>query len=761
VTEVDAFLSALYQGLEGFVELRPLPEADGAAFKTANLGRRWMPVADAIGAAPKVSAWCAEHGLGAFYGVLPRLQAGSGTKASVGPGQVCWCDLDFKDYEDGEEEARERLTLLRMPPSALVSSGNGLHAYWLLDAVVAPAVIEAANVRLIAATGADEACKDSARVLRLPGSLNVKDPQHPRPVVLDFLDAELRYNLEALVAAADTRIDDLAPAKPEPEPQPARAPQPRGEPGGEVSPADRYVDATLSGVLDDISAAEKGTRNRTVNRGAYALGRLVGGGVYPEQDARRVLTGAALAAGLGAGEAERTITSGLEAGKVKPWEPDPTFKPSAGGVSQGRDKGPGVGRGRPKRKPPAGVELEVWGGLRKRARDEVPLQSLGNASVVLEGDSRWAGRIWFDEMAEQVFVDDQELSDEIERELACWMEAHYNLQIGSNIAHEALCTVAARHKRHPLKERLEEMAEAWDGTPGADSWLSKYLGAPDDDLHAAMGRAWLVAAVARCYIPGAKVDVCPILVGPQGALKSSALRVMAIEDRWFSDSHLDFNYGIADAYQALHSGAWVFEMAELDGMTRAKEMSTVKAFLSSSEDRFRKSYGRNIITRKRRCIITASTNEAGFLRDATGSRRFWPIRVGTIDLAGLKAAVPALWGEAVHWFRGGEVWHLSAEMETKRSALAEAYQVVDPWAEAVLKYGHSQVSPFTVADVLARALDMDLSRAGRMDERRVSAILQEADFIKTRFKYDSAYRRGWRRPNVVELRSEPPEEEVI
>ncbi len=59
-------------------------------------------------------------------------------------------------------------------------------------------------------------------------------------------------------------------------------------------------------------------RNHALNGAAYKLGRLVAGGMLTEADVRQALTDAAAACGLPAGEATRTITSGLTAGMRAP-----------------------------------------------------------------------------------------------------------------------------------------------------------------------------------------------------------------------------------------------------------------------------------------------------------------------------------------------------------------------------------------------------------------------------------------------------------
>jgi hypothetical protein len=62
----------------------------------------------------------------------------------------------------------------------------------------------------------------------------------------------------------------------------------------------------------------EGTRNHQVNRASLALGRLVAAGELDEAEVREQLTAPALTIGLSSTETERTMNSGLEAGKSRP-----------------------------------------------------------------------------------------------------------------------------------------------------------------------------------------------------------------------------------------------------------------------------------------------------------------------------------------------------------------------------------------------------------------------------------------------------------
>ena len=74
-------------------------------------------------------------------------------------------------------------------------------------------------------------------------------------------------------------------------------------------------------------------------------------------------------------------------------------------------------------------------------------------------------------------------------------------------------------------------------------------------------------------------------------------------------------------------GYWILEIGELAGMRKA-ETDKTKAFLSRQDDKYRASFGRRVTPHPRQCVFIGTTNaENGYLRDVTGNRRFWNLRV--------------------------------------------------------------------------------------------------------------------------------------
>jgi hypothetical protein len=91
-----------------------------------------------------------------------------------------------------------------------------------------------------------------------------------------------------------------------------------------ITHPDRYASAALTAEADRVARAPVGSRNDTLNRAAFALGRLVGGGLLNAADVVRELEAAARYAGLGRAETRRTIRSGLTAGRRAPIDPEHT-----------------------------------------------------------------------------------------------------------------------------------------------------------------------------------------------------------------------------------------------------------------------------------------------------------------------------------------------------------------------------------------------------------------------------------------------------
>jgi predicted P-loop ATPase len=201
-------------------------------------------------------------------------------------------------------------------------------------------------------------------------------------------------------------------------------------------------------------------------------------------------------------------------------------------------------------------------------------------------------------------------------------------RIGKEAIFQAIEKHAHERRFHPVRDYLEGLV--WDGEKRLDGWLVQYLGADKSHVTDAIGEMFLVAMVARIFDPGCQADYMLVLEGKQGTGKSSACRILGGE--FFSDALPDVRLG-KEASSHLRD-KWIVEVGELSAI-KGTEASALKAFLSRTSEKYRPSYGRLEVEEPRQCVFIGTTNEEAYLHDETGGRRFWPVKTGAIDLAGL------------------------------------------------------------------------------------------------------------------------------
>lgn len=297
----------------------------------------------------------------------------------------------------------------------------------------------------------------------------------------------------------------------------------------------------------------------------------------------------------------------------------------------------------------------------------VPIKTVDNVLIILENDPLLKDKIAFDEFSEQI-ISVGSLPWDNREQKRCWCDSddaglrHYIEKVytitGKDRIYDACVLASKKHTVNDVKDYLEGLE--WDGVQRLDTIFIDYLGAADTVYTRAVSRKSFTAAVARAMHPGCKYDTMPIIGGPQGIGKSTLLRIMG--RAWYSDSLTTFEG--KEAAEMLR-GTWLNELGELSGMNKS-EMGAVKQFLSKVEDLYRAPYGRRTETHPRRCVFFGTTNDAEYLRDRTGNRRFWPIDCAVNEpkksvFTQLSCEVDQLWAEAVMYWRLGEKLYLDGE----------------------------------------------------------------------------------------------------
>jgi predicted P-loop ATPase len=301
----------------------------------------------------------------------------------------------------------------------------------------------------------------------------------------------------------------------------------------------------------------------------------------------------------------------------------------------------------------------------------------------------------------------------------------------------AIIAAAVAQKFNPVQDHL--LGLKWDGVPrltggmvegeSIGCWLAEYLGADDTDVNRAFSLRWMISAAARALRPGCKCDTMLILEGEQGAMKSTALRVLGTFGGhcYYTDEVGELNS--KDAAMQLQ-GVVIVEIGELNALGRA-EANAIKAWLARQVDRFRPPFGKAVRDFPRQCVLAGTMNPVGngYLKDETGGRRFFPVLVTDVDLEALRRDADQLWAEAVHRFHAGEQWWLTPEEAVMAGkVVAERYEE-DAWADAIDNFLECRAQ-VRLQEIMEECLSIPKERQNQMVEKRIAKHLRHRRWLR-------------------------------
>jgi hypothetical protein len=331
------------------------------------------------------------------------------------------------------------------------------------------------------------------------------------------------------------------------------------------------------------------------------------------------------------------------------------------------------------------------------------------------------------------------------------IDSTFHFLPGRELFRDVTSNVARKNHYHPVRDYLNSLA--WDQEPRIERWLIDYAGAPDTPYVRAVSRIVLVAACRRIRQPGSKYDEMLILESPQGTDKSSGLRALAANDDWFTD---DLPLG-SDTRRFIEStvGKWIVEAGELKGMGRS-DINALKACLSRQRDEARMAYGHKNTRVARQFVIIGTTNETdGYLRDATGNRRFWPVRVQRFDLARLRADRDQLWAEAAEAEALGESIRLNPALYEAAAVEQEArLRGDDPMVDVLHRALANRTGKLRVSDAFL-ICGIEAGKANQDQIERFGRAIRELGWERKRRRFNGdleyAYVKGTETEREVDL----------
>mgnify|MGYP001611554581 CR=1 FL=1 len=563
----------------------------------------------------------------------------------------------FADFDvgDGDMHAEfERIRGLQAPPSVVVNSGHGYHAYWILSKTgtlkddKARALASQRQAAWVAMVGGDPNAKDLARVLRLPGTINAK--QDPLPVRIVH-DSNGAYALKDLEGYLPTKWRDMVPPD-----------APGSALVGQVDPL--RVAQAFNG-LQDLAGWRRDDYSAWLQVGMSLreLGAL----------------------GLAMWDAWSKGSNKYRPGDcTRKWE-----------TLAGRDGGITL------------ASLGRWADedvTPDKPRTVVPFAPRRHDGTNVRTALRAMGyQFRMEESSLMVEVNGLRINDPL-RDTIHW-ELYNRGYRNSGLVDMTISVEALNNPFHPVKEYLDTLV--WDG----EDHITKLVGhftdmtevpSEDPEGEPAMGgvfprflRSWLVGAVQRVY--GARATSAPqnrmlVLAGPQGIGKSYFARWLASA---IPQLFIENPINTADKDERIRlTEVWIWEVGELGASIRRADRESWKFFISTETVTVRRPYGRFDIKKPALTSFIGTLNNTGggYLDDPSGYRRYLPVTIDHVDWAYARDPEDGgvdpnqVWAQAKALYDAGERGDLGAEDGLLMEKIAETVEIPDPLEETLRKY---------------------------------------------------------------------------
>lgn len=626
---------------------------------------------------------------------------GRGDSSLSAGSAVLWVDID--DYD--QQKAVAALLALDKPPTLIINSGHGIHAYWQLTKFETDLqLIRAKNKGLVKLAGLPSAdnCFDLARVMRVPGSHNIKNGQD-RPVVI-LHELAVEYSIDAFPSAEIAADDFVEHWDSEPLP-------------------DDFLDTlktrakkTYARIVSEdlaIKAGAKtkadGTLNRSDNDSWVAI-RLLGLGYTPGQ-CLTVLS-------------HDDWVTGERYRETLRW--DYVVETVGYAIRKFKERNANA---------PKIVQTQPSGDLTESQIIEQELIKLGYNFRLNDCD-------------DIVEVNDQVISDALDAKIVTQMRDQGFKN--ANVLRTTMLSIAVDHRFHPIQDYLNSLV--WDSTDRirvlADCLPDihdpiKYDDGTEESVCYVYLKRWLVGAVKKVF--DGSQNAMLVFVGGQDWGKSSVVaHIGSCLPRYFVTDRI--NPDDKDHVLRL-ANKFIWDVDELDATTKRADVAAIKSFITRPFIDVRRAFGK-YNTHKDACVSfigTVNDNGAGFLMDETGSRRFLVVELARIDFAYSQIDVHQLWAQAVALWRAGETGLLSTVERNARNAINANYEPRDLMEDQFTRYFNIDPTSenfLSTIDILNHLADNQIPIRG--DERAMAMKIAKAAKRLNLKKYSNGAIRGYK-----------------
>ena len=306
-----------------------------------------------------------------------------------------------------------------------------------------------------------------------------------------------------------------------------------------------------------------------------------------------------------------------------------------------------------------------------------------------------------------------------------------NITISKSDAYDAIRMIGEENSYHPVKDYLDDCYKKYGDNTNILSDLAAKCFGSSNPLYEIFLQKTLVAAVARIYKPGCKVDSVLCLVGKQGYQKSTFFEALAGAES-FTDN-LDKELSNKDNVMRLHR-KWICEIGEIDRVANSRYEGDLKNFITIKTDLFRMPYAMATKEYKRGFLFVGTSNRHDFLTDPTGDRRYWLIQVSKkIDTTFIEANRDLIWAAAVSLYKSNTKWYLSDLEKEASDRNNERYRSDSHWMPQIAEF--CKAKPKVSCTELLYHIERDASRHTASMQRDCRNCLERLGFTKSNGKH--------------------------
>lgn len=281
--------------------------------------------------------------------------------------------------------------------------------------------------------------------------------------------------------------------------------------------------------------------------------------------------------------------------------------------------------------------------------------------------------------------------------------------------------IAQSNAYHPIVDHLKK--NPWDGEYRLREFI-KTLKTTNEEFTRELVTAWMVCAIAAAHSrDGFTNSGVLVLQGGQGIGKTTWIRRLdpigcrAVKDGAF------LNPTEKDSVSQLAS-YWIAELGEIECIFNKQEIGRLKSFITMDSDFIRLPFARRSSNIPRRTVYAATVNEANYLVDETGNRRWWTIPVTGIDYKH-SFDMTQVWAEVYDMWKNGYPTYLTAELQAGLNEANKEFEKIDDVKERLLAHydwDDTRLESKTAFEI-AQAIGIKDPHVGHL--RRVSNFVQE------------------------------------